>query len=293
MSASPGLNQWIDDNMDDLGSFLDEHDQAIPSSFGEEEDMSGYPDVKEASTAKVANRRKAAKKAKKKEAVDEEDIVEKRKRRNTAEKQRIHKLRMEFEALVEILPAANKKMSRKDVIQEARREILSMREQLVRQTGRAVKPEKSKVVSPDDLKRELVESVTFKWSGVPQAVANFAGIVLHANDSFMKITGFNAAQIAAGGVGMFQMTTEEELAEMYLHAGELIRGDVSALCLKKSCKIADGKTVIFNVKMAVIRPPSPSKVTAQSEPGCDCGPAGVTSNGFFHCCIFPDGQTSL
>eukprot|EP00945_MAST-04E_sp_MAST-4E-sp1_P003106 g3106.t1 len=122
-------------------------------------------------------------------------------------------------------------------------------------------------------------------------------IVLHANDSFIKVTGFNAVQIAAGGVGMFQMTTEEELAEMYLHAGELIRGDVSALCMKKSCKIADGKTAIFNVKMAIIRPPAPRKATAQSEPGCaggnDCGPATSTSNGFFHCCIFPDGQTSL
>ena len=86
MSASPGLNQWLDDNMDDLGSFLDDHDQAIPNSFGEEEDMSGYSDLKEASTAKVANRRKAAKKPKKnKEVVDKEDIAEKRKRRNTAE----------------------------------------------------------------------------------------------------------------------------------------------------------------------------------------------------------------
>ena len=298
MSASPGLNQWLDDNMDDLGSFLDDHDQAIPNSFGEEEDMSGYSDLKEASTAKVANRRKAAKKAKKnKEVVDKEDIVEKRKRRNTAEKQRIHKLRMEFEALVEILPAANTKMSRKDVIQEARREILSMRKQLGRRPGAVenAMAKKSRAVSPGDLQRELVESITFKWSGVPQAVANFAGIVLHANDSFIKVTGFNAVQIAAGGVGMFQMTTEEELAEMYLHAGELIRGDVSALCMKKSCKIADGKTAIFNVKMAIIRPPAPSKATAQSEPGCaggsDCGPA--TSNGFFHCCIFPDGQTSL
>ena len=97
---------WLDGTLDELNVFLD---------------SPALPDTKR---PHATTKRETADGARE----DGDEQVEKRKKRNTAEKQRIHRLRLEFEALVDILPNASEKMSRKDIVKTAREEIIRLRE---------------------------------------------------------------------------------------------------------------------------------------------------------------------
>lgn len=263
---------WLDGSLDELNVLLQS------------------PDVPDTERPQLTTKREIAE-----GAVEGDDKqIEKRKKRNTAEKQRIHRLRLEFEALVDILPNASEKMSRKDIVKTAREEIIRLRGATQgNDISDAEKTDdKAAIWSLGDLRDSVAKSTTFVYSGIPQAVANFAGIVQVANSSFQKLTGFTDSDIGEGNVGMFQMSTEEELASMYLHAGELIRGDMNALNFKKHCRIACGKTGVFNVHLSVIRLPdsdiqnsSNSCEVRKSDPG--------RKEGLFHCMIFPDGKSSV
>jgi hypothetical protein len=263
---------WLDGTLDELNVFLD---------------SPALPDTKR---PHATTKRETADGARE----DGDEQVEKRKKRNTAEKQRIHRLRLEFEALVDILPNASEKMSRKDIVKTAREEIIRLREatqgNVISDVPAGKTDDEAAIMSLHDLRDSVAKSTTFLYSGIPQAVANFAGIVQVANSSFQKLTGFTDSEIGEGNVGMFQMSTEEELASMYLHAGELIRGDMNALNFKKHCRIACGKTGVFNVHLSVIRPPGSD--SRNSSHSCELNAPG-RNEGFFHCMIFPDGKSSV
>ena len=76
---------WLDGSLDELNVLLQS------------------PDVPDTERPQLTTKREIAE-----GAVEGDDKqIEKRKKRNTAEKQRIHRLRLEFEALVDILPNAS------------------------------------------------------------------------------------------------------------------------------------------------------------------------------------------
>ena len=97
------------------------------------------------------------------------------------------------------------------------------------------------VANNTDAVENISEGFVFKHSGFPMSLLDVNGVVKFANPSFLKVTGFTQADVDDGKVGMFSMSSKEDLAQMYLNAGELICGGKQFVHFQKRCKIANEK----------------------------------------------------
>ena len=82
----------------------------------------------------------------------------------------------------------------------------------------------------------LPNSFVFGNTGLPMAISNVHGVVQFANRSFMRVTGFTEKEIQNNEVGMFSMSTKDDLAQMYQRAGELLSGEQQCMFLVKLVK---------------------------------------------------------
>ena len=130
----------------------------------------------------------------------------------------------------------------------------------------------------------LPDSFIFANTGLPMAISNVHGVVEFANSSFMRVTGFTEEDIKSKQVGMFSMSTKDDLAQMYQRAGELLSGERQFMFFSKTCRVPSNLSAIFNVSMSVINIPR-SKDTCHNK-ACSANAESALSQ-HFHCTILP------
>ena len=217
--------------------------------------------------------------------VDHEEKKKKR-RRNEAEKLRTKKLNDEFAALSDLflLPDESKnKLSKVSIIMKAQEIIKDLRGKLQSTNTSKVEPSASKeqfgLVGPSWLPTSFV----FANTGLPMAISNVHGVVQFANSSFMQVTGFTEKEIQNNEVGMFSMSTKDDLAQMYQRAGELLSGEQQCMFFSKTCRVPSNKSATFNVSMSVINIPRSEETCHKA---CSAN-SGSASSQHFHCTILP------
>ena len=118
------------------------------------------------------------------------------------------------------------------------------------------------------------------------SLLDISGVIKHANPSFLKVTGFSKEDIEQGKVGMFSMSSKEDLAQMYLNAGKLISGHKQYVYFQKECRIPNDKHSMFHISMSTLR--TNIKATGDT---MSCS-NGSQSQGlqYFHCTVLPKDQ---
>jgi hypothetical protein len=154
------------------------------------------------------------------------------------------------------------------------------------------------VANNTDAVENISEGFVFKHSGFPMSLLDVNGVVKFANPSFLKVTGFTQADVDDGKVGMFSMSSKEDLAQMYLNAGELICGGKQFVHFQKRCKIANEKYCTFHVSISTIR----SNIIVNNNNNNDDNQDNNNNNSnskkkteikdteYFHCMILPDEE---
>ena len=230
------------------------------------------------------------------------ELQEKRRRRNISEKLRTKKLNDEFANLVALfsLPSPSN-LSKMETIRTAQDVIKDLRRRLERAEAEVEYCHHShdeKKISVDDkrnvnysctktggkkpssIEKEISEAFVFKRTGLPMSLLDVSGVVKFANPSFLEVTGFTKADIDNGTVGMFSMSSKEDLAQMYLDAGKLISGDRRFVYFQKECMVPSGNRGMFHVSMSTIR-------INDNDGNHKSSNHGTSGTQYFHCTILP------
>jgi hypothetical protein len=116
------------------------------------------------------------------------------------------------------------------------------------------------------------------------SLLDISGVVKFANPSFLKVTGFTKADVDGGKVGMFSMSSKEDLAQMYLNAGQLICGNKQFVYFQKECRVANNNYCTFHVSMSTIRANIVDNNSSNNNSN------GTKDTQYFHCTILPDEE---
>ena len=242
-------------------------------------------DINPKNDAKVINKNQKKRDVKVDNTVNREE--KKKKRRNEAEKLRTKRLNDEFAALSDLFLLPNEKkdkLSKVCIIKKAQEIIKDLREKLqgksIAKVETSTSNEQSDLIGPS----WLPDSFIFANTGLPMAISNVHGVVQFANSSFMRVTGFTEEDIKSKQVGMFSMSTKDDLAEMYQRAGELLSGERQFMFFSKTCRVPSNLSAIFNVSMSIINIPR-SKETCHNK-ACSANAESALSQ-HFHCTILP------
>jgi PAS domain S-box-containing protein len=235
------------------------------------------------------------------------ELQEKRRRRNITEKLRTKKLNEEFANLAQLFSLPNQKknsLSKIETIKTAQAVIKDLTRKLKEAQRKVQMNDQSELEKKTSIENDggtestaekngesaistqVRNSYVFQTTNMPMSLLDISGVIKHANPSFLKVTGFSKEDIEQGKVGMFSMSSKEDLAQMYLNAGKLISGHKQYVYFQKECRIPNDEHCMFHISMSTLRTNIKATDNAMS-----CS-NGSQSQGlqYFHCTVLPKDQ---